>query len=482
MYRRLVAFALAVAAIAVVTMLVPLTAATRANVRTENLSQVADRARQVADRWEQAAGSDGPAGTAEPGEGSEAASYPTADEPPGEGRLEVAAAAVQSIAVPAELVAGSDEDDHADLAKLADELARQLGSPDSVTLIPPDGQPVGPPVPEQADELVAQAAMGESGTLDTGTDGFATAPAFLTDEAMGVVLVTATSAELSQGLAERMAGVGLLALALLFAAGTAGWLLARRTVAPIRAVARTAERIAAGDLAARADPSQIKEVAEVGLALNRMAERTGELIADERVAAAELAHQLRTPLTVLTADIDAVGDPGLRAKLAADAQELTRTADEIINSARRVGREGLHATCDAAAVVGQRVDFWRVLADFQGRELSSSIVAGPLPVRLTEYDLTTALDILLQNVFVHTPEGCGFSVDARPGDAGAVRVTVTDEGPGFAEVPASQAGSTNLGLAIAERLAQACGGRLERGPGPAGTGASVVLVLGPPAS
>jgi len=83
-------------------------------------------------------------------------------------------------------------------------------------------------------------------------------------------------------------------------------------------------------------------------------------------------------------------------------------------------------------------------------------------------------------VFVHTEEGVALrlSVVADPG--GFVEVCVEDGGPGLdiAGPPGERTGSTSLGLAIAERLAHASGGRLERGTGPLG-GARVALVLGP---
>jgi signal transduction histidine kinase len=144
----------------------------------------------------------------------------------------------------------------------------------------------------------------------------------------------------------------------------------------------------------------------VGVALNRLAARVQELLEEERAAAAGLAHHLRTPLTVLAADIDAVADPEVRQRLADDLLTPQSTTDEIITTAPQASREGLRAECDAAAVVTDRAGFWRVLADFQGRDMAvSGVDAGPLPVRLTEYDLTTAIDVLLQNVFTHTEEG-----------------------------------------------------------------------------
>jgi signal transduction histidine kinase len=218
-----------------------------------------------------------------------------------------------------------------------------------------------------------------------------------------------------------------------------------------------------------------------------MAGRVQELLAEERAGAAELAHQLRTPLTVLTVDIDAVSDDEVRARLTEDALALQRTTDEIIDNARRTTREGLRATCDAVAVVADRVRFWQVLADDQRRATRLALPGEPIIVRLTETDLATLVDILLQNVFSHTPEGAGYDVALTSEAGGAARLTVADSGSGFPARPATspsvrlRPGSTGLGLAIAGRLAQASGGRLDLANTPSG-GAVVAVILGPAAA
>ena len=304
------------------------------------------------------------------------------------------------------------------------------GDPGEVILVYPDGTVVGGPVPAAAAGVVASAKGGSAASVDTGTSGYAAAPAVF-DEETGVVLAVASPEQMHEGLEPRLLALAGLCALLLVGAGLAAWQLARRTAAPIRRLARTADAMAAGDLTARAEPSRIAEVDDVGVALNRLASRVQELLEEERAAAAELAHQLRTPLTVLAADVDAVADPVVRQRLNDDVLTLQRTTDEIITSARRTSREGLHASCDAAAVVADRAAFWAVLAEYQGRSMQVEGTGdGPQLVRLTEYDLTTAVDILLQNVFVHTDEGVALRLAVRSDAAGFVEVSVEDAGPG----------------------------------------------------
>jgi signal transduction histidine kinase len=349
---------------------------------------------------------------------------------------------------------------------------------DDVTYFLPSGGTAGAAPRPDAQVVVRQAAAGATTTTTAQGWGYAASPAYLGRGVEGVVLVSLDPAAMREDLLPRLAAIGGVSLLLLAFAGLASWRLARQTVAPLTALTATAHAVADGDLAARAPQSDLPEIDQVGRALNRVTERVQELLADDRSVTAELAHQMRTPLTVLSVDIDGVTDPTVRERLRDDLDEVQRMVDEIIDTARRPVREGLTARSDAAAVVAERVRFWEVLAEDQGRPLQAQIDLGPLWVRLTEQDLTTAVDILLQNVFVHTPEGTPFRVSAVAAAAGAVEVTVADDGPGFSAGAPSGPGTSGLGLSIAARLAGASGGSMQVDTA---HGTAVTLVLGPAA-
>ncbi|MEI2718070.1 MAG: HAMP domain-containing sensor histidine kinase [Candidatus Nanopelagicales bacterium] len=406
---------------ALLALVIPLAMAARDIVRTEEIGEGADRARIVADAWQQSA------------KGSEKKTPTGVSIAPGDG---------------------------------------------VVTLVPPEGQPTGGPIDARAQAVIDSAKDGESASLDVGDAAFMSAPVILDDDT-GAVLVTMNSDNLRQGLAPRLAALAAVSLALLAFAAVAAWILARRTAAPISRLAEAADAMADGDLSTRAAPSDIKEIHDVSTALNRLATRVQELLADERANAAELAHQLRTPLTVLSVDIDGVADGEVRARLQEDVLALQRQTDEIITTARRSTREGLRARCDAAEVVGERAGFWNVLAEDQHRAATVSVAAGPLWVRLTDDDLTTLVDILLQNVFIHSPEGTAYEVSLGSGAVGGAVLVVRDYGSGFPAIerPTPTPGSTGLGLSIAERLAVAAGGSLRWHND---HGAVVVVTLGPP--
>ena len=124
----------------------------------------------------------------------------------------------------------------------------------------------------------------------------------------------------------------------------------------------------------------------------------------------------------------------------------------------------------------ERLEFWRPLADDQGRRLDAVLPDTPVPVPLDLADLTDLIDVLVDNVFAHTPEGTAFRVELHHDPAARSAVLrLTDEGPGFG-VRVPRVGSTGLGLDIAARTAAGVGGSL-RVDTPAGGGAVVEVIL-----
>jgi signal transduction histidine kinase len=262
----------------------------------------------------------------------------------------------------------------------------------------------------------------------------------------------------------------------------AGELLTRRIVRPLVRTAETAQQLALGETGARAPTDGPREVAEVGTALNRLADRIDELIAEERETVADLSHRLRTPLTALRLDAEALTDPGEAERIGGHVSALERMLTAVIRAARRPQREGRLPSCDAAAVVRERVRFWSALADDQDRHAVIELPQHPVPVRASGEDLAVAVDALLENVVAHTPEGTGFAVRLAATDSGA-RLEVADDGPG---VPGdavvrgrSDRGSSGLGLDIARRCAESGGGSMTIGRSPSG-GALITLLLKAP--
>jgi signal transduction histidine kinase len=300
-----------------------------------------------------------------------------------------------------------------------------------------------------------------------------------------VIQTFVPESKLSQGVSQAWLLLGLIGVGLLLLSVAVSAQLARSLLIPLAAVARASEQLADGDLSARAPFDGPPEVRQVSSGLNRLAARIGELLAHERETLADLSHRLRTPLTALRIDAESLRDETEMMQVIADVDDLTRTVNEIIREARRPSAAGGRIACDAAEVIRERTAFWQALAEDQDRFMTVDIDSDWLPVRVPAQDLAACADILLENVFAHTPEGAAFGVRLTARASGGAWLTVADDGPGFASEQtargSSGGGSTGLGLDIARRIAESSGGSLTIGRSPRGGGA-ITLALGPTAA
>ncbi|BCJ41596.1 two-component sensor histidine kinase [Actinoplanes ianthinogenes] len=277
--------------------------------------------------------------------------------------------------------------------------------------------------------------------------------------------------------------------------------LARNTVTSANNLVGAALAVGDGDLDVRISPSGPRELAEAGYAFNRMADRLVTSRTDERELVADLSHRLRTPLTALRLDAEAL-DPD-------DTQIIDLTADEVdrrrgirrirqaiatlegeVNSLINTTRQAVAAQvaaapeeglCDASEVVRERMTFWSALAGDQNRQYRVVGAQMRIPVPVARAELAAALDAILGNVFRYTPQGTAFEVALSRRD-GWVALRVDDAGPGIPDPEKalrrgqSQQGSTGLGLDIARRLTQSTGGSVSLDRATMG-GASVVMLI-----
>jgi signal transduction histidine kinase len=369
----------------------------------------------------------------------------------------------------ATVVAGGADD--ATIEELVTTLA---GRGETTTgVLTASGQVVGAGIDPQDDE-VRRALDGSAFTVVDDQGGRVLIPVVLGADT-AVVRTSVPPEALRSGVTQAwlsIIGLGLVLMGL--AAGIASR-IGRRISEPLLDVAGVAHQLRAGDLSARAEVRGTEETEELARALNGLADRTNELLVQERAAVADLSHRLRTPVTALRLDVEAVDDPELARRLGEHIGVLQRSIDAIVHEARRPVLTDLGSVCDAAAVVRDRVAFWRALADDQGRPVTVSIPDTVLHVPVAADDLSDVVDVLLDNVFAHTPEPAGFDVHLEAED-GKVHLVVTDSGPGPEPTRRERAGSTGLGLDIARRTAVGCGGSLTFGRAPGG-GTSVEVTL-----
>ncbi|SCG61462.1 sensor histidine kinase [Micromonospora humi] len=362
-----------------------------------------------------------------------------------------------------------------------DQLATDTGR--EVTVFLADGTVLGARAARTP--AVVLAARGQSLTVESAAGREVVVAVQGRPEGTGVIRTVVPPAELGAGVTRAWLVLALLGALLVVVGLVVADRLAGALVRPISALSAVSHRLANAELDARVEPAGPAELREVAGALNHLAGRIQVLLREEREQVADLSHRLRTPLTALRLEAESLRDPDDAARLTAAVDGLERAVTGVIRQARWRSAAAAEGRCDAAAVVGERVTFWSVLAEDTGRTVTLDLAPGPLPVRLGGDELAAAVDALLGNVFAHTPDGTPFTVRLAA-EADEVALTVADAGPGLPPGPVrrgvSRGGSTGLGLDIAERAAGAGGGRLELSTGADG-GARVVLRLAatPPA-
>ena len=337
---------------------------------------------------------------------------------------------------------------------------------------------VGDPHPPQG-ALAPVAAAQRKTVTGVVQDGWEIAVPVLGGSEVSVVDSHVTAAELTSGVATAWALLAALAVVLVAVAVWVADRLGRSLTAPIEELARSAHRFAEGDLETRVPPAEPEEIDATGKAFNYLAERLDHLLAEERESAADLSHRLRTPMTSLRLQAEALGSPEERENMIAQVDRLEHAMDQVIDLARsRAVTEP--ARCDLNQVVADRAEFWKVLADEQDRELGVDLGVVEEPVALSAEDLGVVVDTIVGNVFAHTSPGTAFSITTGGGETPWMEVA--DEGTGFGPVDGiargvSGSGSTGLGLDIVRKTVAAGGGSLLLDDRPGG-GAVVRVVFG----
>ena len=298
-----------------------------------------------------------------------------------------------------------------------------------------------------------------------------------------VIVIAVAEQELTQNVASAWVVLGGLGLGLMGLAFVVADRMGRAVVKPIDDLVEATHRLGEGELTVVVEPGGPSELAEVGSAFNTLTGRVSTLMDRERETAADLSHRLRTPLTALRLDIEALAKQTDVSKLSEDVDELERVVSHVIHEARRSVRESGSVTTDLAEIVTERADYWGFLADDQGRQWNLAVGPEQYVVNGNPGDWGAMLDALLGNVFAHTPAGTGCSVSLHESPGGRVELVVADEGPGIAEAGLLERGasggeSTGLGVDIVRRTAQAAGGEAHWEAGqPSGTVVRVVLPM-----
>jgi signal transduction histidine kinase len=259
--------------------------------------------------------------------------------------------------------------------------------------------------------------------------------------------------------------------------------LSRRISEPVKTLTLTARRLGEGDLSQRVHVNDKGEVGELARAFNSMA---GDLERDKQLQqdmVADVAHELRTPLSNLRGYLEAVRDGVIEPdadtirSLNEEATLLSRLVDDLQDlSLAEAGELKLtHHAENVAGLVKKTATGVRAKAVAKGISLSTSLPDGLPQVDIDSHRISQVLRNLLENAVVHTNKGDRITVSA--GQQGSwVEVAVTDTGEGIPaeDLPnvferlyrvdksrARATGGSGLGLTIAKRLVEAHGGKIK---------------------
>ncbi|MCA0905722.1 HAMP domain-containing histidine kinase [Ruegeria marisrubri] len=246
-------------------------------------------------------------------------------------------------------------------------------------------------------------------------------------------------------------------------------LLTSAIVGPLRKLrADVAHRWDQGDELVPADyPDEVSPLVED---LNKLLHRNREIVSGSRRQAADLAHALKTPATILRNELAALSDTGVDTEPAEEA--LTRIDAQLARSLARMRAtntgELTHSRTDLSNSVERLSRLFSAMAEREGKTLFSECEAG-LCVRMDPQDIEEVIGNILDNAL----KWCrtSFQITARRADNG-IELCVEDDGPGIPEdarLEVVRSGSrldtsvkgTGLGLSISVELLAAYGGTLE---------------------
>lgn len=256
--------------------------------------------------------------------------------------------------------------------------------------------------------------------------------------------------------------LGLASLAVV-AAGVTGILVARRITKPLYSLEETAIQLGEGNFTARAPKSGSPELDTLAAALNTTAERLAVTLERQRQFNADASHQLKTPLTALRLNLEALeltnADPSLIDAALNEVDRLDATIQETLALADMPQGDQF---IDLGELIQDRMRGWQTLAGSQGRKIELKLNKHPM-LRARPAAISQALQVLVDNALEHGKGTITISVSEMKStiDAPWTNLTVQDEGEGFCGD--FQPGR---GLRLARSLIQAEGGRLRLGDGP----------------
>jgi len=267
----------------------------------------------------------------------------------------------------------------------------------------------------------------------------------------------------------------------------------RRMTRPMNNLIDAARRIESGDYSAQVPEWGSPDIRSVARAFNSMSARLKAMDEQRRSFLADVTHELRTPLSVIRGQAEAIADGVYPADAAhlAPILDATQALDRLVEDLRTLvqtdaGNLVLHREpTDVGALVHDTVESFRTQAESAGVALATDIADKVPTIEVDPARIRQVISNLLSNAIRHTPSGGSIKVVASSSDDHVI-ITISDTGEGipadllphvferFVKGPSST--GSGLGLAIARDIIAAHHGTL-RIQSEVGKGTAAVVEL-----